>query len=456
MIKKTTLKTAYFDTLLMLSASFLYFLKVPTGLSLLWPRALIAAFLVIRHLPVMSKSYKLPAWIFTIIGITILFWKQAPLEEWAKALTSMMQTVAIVSIMQTLSVSMAAGYFNHAVSSFLRKYAGNQGILYYMIELFSHFLCSILNLGEVIIVLNSINESISGQIKDFKKYISCAISRGHCTAFLWAPGSVTVLLTLQIFDIEWSEYFMPSLFIAAIGLLLGGSGQYVKLRRYVLTSESVIIFSDTNRKVLTLCMIIIVIIVGITVLGNIFPNSSGSEIMVFDVTIVSSLWLLSQIRKPGIKSEFKKFAEKTLPSMGSLNTFFVTMGLFSESLQYAGFDKILENSTEIFRQMPCIIILMALPLIIIAFSMVGIHPMVSLAVLGPVMIQFEGNASVMQLALSTSMGCCLAYMISPFAGLIILLSQQLDLPPQKIALEYNFHHTLIYYIIGTAIIYLCF
>ena len=142
--------------------------------------------------------------------------------------------------------------------------------------------------------------------------------------------------------------------------------------------------------------------------------------------------------------------------MGSLNAFFVTMGLFSEGLQYAGFDIILEDSTEAFRQMPCIIILLLLPLIIIAFSMIGIHPMVSLAVLGPVMIQLVGNASVMQLALSTAMGCCLAYMISPFAGLILLLSQLLGLPPKKVALEYNFMHALIYYIIGTAAIYFCF
>lgn len=449
-------KIAYFDTFLMLSASFLYFLRVPTGLSLLWPRAIVAALLVIRYLPVMSKSYKLPAWIFTIVGISLLVWKQAPPEEWAKALNSMLQSVAIVSVMQTLSISMGAGNFNDAVSAFLRRHAGNQGVLYCMIETFSHFLCSILNLGEVIIVLGSINESISDQIDDFKRYISSAISRGHCTAFLWAPGSVTVLLTLQIFGIEWTEYFLPAFSVAALGLILAGGSQYFKLRdkRFLISEEAVA--PDTNRKVLTLCMIIVVIIVGISTLGSFFPNATGSEIMVFDVTIVSAVWLLTQRKKTAMQSELRRFAVKTLPAMGSLNAFFVTMGLFSEGLQYAGFDIILEDSTEAFRQMPCIIILLLLPLIIIAFSMIGIHPMVSLAVLGPVMIQLVGNASVMQLALSTAMGCCLAYMISPFAGLILLLSQLLGLPPKKVALEYNFMHALIYYIIGTAAIYFCF
>lgn len=440
----------------MLTISLLYCMKVLLRVSLLWPCAIAAGLLLVRYLPVMSKSYKTPGWIFTIIGVSILVWKQAPTEEWAKALTSMLPTVAIISSMQTLSVSMGAGDYNTAVSEFLKRHAGNQGILYCMIEMFSHFLCSILNLGEVIIVLNSINESISGQIKDYKKYIGCAISRGHCTAFLWAPGSVTVLLTLQIFGIEWTDYFLPAFGIAFLGLILGGASQFYSLRGEKFLPAECSASGDTTKKVLIIFGIILAIIAGVSLFGEVFPDSASTEIMVFDVLVVSSLWLITQSRKPDFKKEIKKFTLKTLPSMGSLNTFFITMGIFSESLQYAGFNHILEESTEVFRQMPCIIILLVIPIIIIAFSMLGIHPMVSLAVLGPVMVQLVGNATAMQLALSTAMGCCLAYMISPFAGLILVLSQLLGLTPKKLALEYNFSHSVIYYILGTAIIYACF
>lgn len=457
MIKEKKIKIiSYCDTAFMLSIGFLYFLRVSLKLSLLWPRAAVAVLLLLRYLPVMSKSYKIPAWIFTIIGFTLLLWKQAPPLAWAKALTAMMPIVAIISVMQTLSISMGTGDYNAAVSTFLRKHAKNQGVLYYMIMLFSHFLCSILNLGEVIIVLNSIHRSISEQITDYQRYIGSAISRGHCTAFLWAPGSVTVLLTLQIFGMEWSSYLLPAASLALIGLLLAGAKPYIQRRKEGFLPDSAPAQPHAQGKVLFLCLIILSIIIGISALGSVFPHSTSSEIMVFDVSIVSCLWLLSQCRKPSMKQELQKFASKTLPGMGSLNTFFITMGIFSESLQYAGFNHILEDKAEIFRQMPCMLILLILPLIIIGFSMVGIHPMVSLAVLGPVLLQLVGSASAMQLALSTAMGCCLAYMISPFAGLILLLSQLLDLAPKQLALEYNFLHALVYYIVGTLVIYFCF
>ena len=189
MIKEKKIKIiSYCDTAFMLSIGFLYFLRVSLKLSLLWPRAAVAVLLLLRYLPVMSKSYKIPAWIFTIIGFTLLLWKQAPPLAWAKALTAMMPIVAIISVMQTLSISMGTGDYNAAVSTFLRKHAKNQGVLYYMIMLFSHFLCSILNLGEVIIVLNSIHRSISEQITDYQRYIRSAISRGHCTASFGLPA----------------------------------------------------------------------------------------------------------------------------------------------------------------------------------------------------------------------------------------------------------------------------
>lgn len=255
---------------------------------------------------------------------------------------------------------------------------------------------------------------------------------------------------------EWSSYLLPAASLALIGLLLAGAKPYIQRRKEGFLPDSAPAQPHAQGKVLFLCLIILSIIIGISALGSVFPHSTSSEIMVFDVSIVSCLWLLSQCRKPSMKQELQKFASKTLPGMGSLNTFFITMGIFSESLQYAGFNHILEDKAEIFRQMPCMLILLILPLIIIGFSMVGIHPMVSLAVLGPVLLQLVGSASAMQLALSTAMGCCLAYMISPFAGLILLLSQLLDLAPKQLALEYNFLHALVYYIVGTLVIYFCF
>lgn len=444
----------YFDTCLMLSAGFLYFLRVLFGTSLLYACTIVAILMLIRYLPVMSKSYKLPAYVFTLLSFFLLARSHAPFEEWARALTSMMNVVAMVSIMQTLSVSMNVGNYNKAVSAFLSKHAKNQGILYYIVELFSHFLCSILNLGEAVIVLNAIDDNVSNQIKDYKKYISGAISRGHCTAFLWAPGSVTVLLTLQIFKIEWTEYMLPAFLIGLIGLLLGGMGQYSEYKKIPFISAETSEAGSSARKIAILCLIILTITFGMSVLNKIFPNSTSSEIMVFDVTIVSFFWLLFQIKRPGITHEIKRFSTKTLPTMGSLNTFFITMGLFSESIRYAGFNHIIQSSAEVFRQLPCILLLFVLPLIIILFSLIGIHPMVSLAVLSPLLIQLVGNASPMQLALVTAMGCCLSYMISPFAGLILLLSQLLDLEPRQLALEYNLRYSLAYYIIGVLIV--CF
>lgn len=88
--------------------------------------------------------------------------------------------------------------------------------------------------------------------------------------------------------------------------------------------------------------------------------------------------------------------------------------------------------------------------------MLGIYPIVSLTALGPFMLQLVGDASIMQLALSTAMWCCFAYMLFPFAELILLLSQPLSLSPKALAFECNFVHACIYYVFATLIICLIF
>lgn len=92
------------------------------------------------------------------------------------------------------------------------------------------------------------------------------------------------------------------------------------------------------------------------------------------------------------------------------------MGLFSHALQHVGLDAVLNRAAAPLNALPVPLLLAVIPLMIVAFSLIGVHPMVSLAVLGPLLMQLVGGATALQLSLATALGCCLSYMVSPFAG----------------------------------------
>ena len=440
------------DTGLMLAIGLLYLLRAVTGWELLWLRAVVSGALLLIFLPRMSKSFRIPAWIFTLCGAAMLIWKEAPATVWAQGLNSMLLTAAIIVVMQTLSIAIGAGNYSQAISDAMRRCAKNQGVLYFLVEIFAHLLCSILNIGEVIIVLGSFDRKLTDQIEDYPNYVSGAIARGHCTAFLWAPGSVTVLMTLQLFGLEWPEYVLPAVGLACLGIALGGGMEYPKLRGRALAGEDTAPAPGSFRKLWTLAAVIVVIVCGISFLEPLFPQTSSGERLILAVAVVSVVWLLSQVRSGKIGEQIKKFCIDTLPDSGSLCAFFISMGFFSNALQYMGLDVILERAAAPLSTLPVLLLLAVVPLVIIAFSLIGVHPMVSLAVLAPLFTQLTGNASALQLSLSTALGCCLSYMLSPFAGLVLLLSHLLHLPARQIALARNFRFSVLYYVISVILI----
>lgn len=440
------------DTGLMLAIGLLYLLRPVTGRALLWPRAVVSGALLLLFLPRMSRSFRIPAWLFTLCGGAILLWKGAPAEVWAQGLNSMLLTAAIIVVMQTLSIAIGAGDYSQAISDAMRRYAGNQGILYFLVELFAHLLCSILNIGEVIIVLSSFDQKLTQQIDDYPGYVSGAIARGHCTAFLWAPGSVTVLMTLQLFALDWAGYVLPAAGLACLGIALGGGLEYPRLRRRRLSGGKPSLSAASLGKLGTLAAVIVVIVCGISLLEPLFPRTSSGERLILAVAVVSVLWLLAQAPGGRLGGQIRTFCMDVLPDSGSLCAFFISMGFFSNALQYMGLDVLLEQAAAPLNALPALLLLALVPLVIMAFSLIGVHPMVSLAVLAPLFTQLAGSASALQLALATALGCCLSYMLSPFAGLILLLSHLLHLPARQIALARNFHFSLLYYAVSVVLI----
>lgn len=441
------------DTALLLAIGLLYVLRGLLGWTLLWPRAVVSGALLLLFLPRMSKSFRIPAWIFTLCGAAMLLWQRAPAEVWAQGLNSMLLTAAIIVVMQTLSIAIGTGNYSRAISDAMRRCARSQGSLYFLVEVFAHLLCSILNIGEVIIVLGSFDGDLKEKIHDFPHFSSSAISRGHCTAFLWAPGSVTVLMTLQLFGVDWSGYVLPAMALAVLGMALGGGLEYRRLRTHTLAGgQAVPPAPDSFRKLAVLGGVIAVIVCSVSLLEPFFPQTSSGERLILAVAAVSLVWLLSQCRAPGLGREIRRFCTDTLPDSGSLCAFFISMGFFSNALQYMGLDAVLKRAAVPLNALPVPLLLGAIPLVIIAFSLIGVHPMVSLAVLSPLFTQLTGSASLLQLSLSTALGCCLSYMVSPFAGLILLLSHLLHLPARQIAMGHNFRFSLLYYLIATGAI----
>ncbi|MDD5833206.1 MAG: hypothetical protein PUC98_06995 [Clostridiales bacterium] len=413
------------------------------------------AAVLVLNLPYMGKTFRLPAWIFCGLGILILLISGAPAKSWADGINSMMKTVIILIAVQMLSIAIKAGGYENAVSNYMNRGIKKVSVLFIILLLLSHLLAGVMSLGSVVIILSAVMPAIKGRIDKENRFAAEAITIGYCTLFLWAPGTVTVLMSMQVFELGWSQYFVPAFMLAVLGLAMGcvwGIIRYGKIRfnnEFINADSTETTCPAANdfsgrRKIAEMALVMTIIVVGITALERLgFSNATGRMIVVS--VSVALIWVVLVTKNKFISIVPGIWWNEKLPNNVDLYTFFLSMGMFSAAVSYSGIERRLIDLCGYYQGFFEMWVLPALPLLIIGLSLVGIHPFISVLVVGPVLMGMHLPVSPLQLGLAMSLGCGLSYMVSPFAGLILTLAGNLKLSPADICFKINLRFAVLYY-----------
>ena len=434
----------------------LYLLDILLPLSAEYLTAAAAAVVLLVNLPRMGKTFRLPAWIFALVGAGALLAQGAPLEQWLSGLNAMMNTAVILIVMQTLSLAMHRGGNDLAVSRCLQAGTQSMAGLFCMVMLLAHLLASVMSLGSVVVILAAIQPALEGRMQRSSRFMAASVSWGYCTLFLWAPGTVTVLMSMQIFSLSWQEYFLPAFAISMLGMGVGAILALLIFRGKRLPDaappeETPRTARDAWRKVGALAAVLGVIVAGITVLERLQYSTATGRLLVVTLA-VSGAWLLAQGKRPGEAPVLRMWWDRCLPGNRDLSAFFLSMGLFSAAIQYSGFDRMLTELCQAHQAFLNGWVLPLLPVVIVLFSLVGLHPFVSVLMVGPILAGMSLAVTPLQLGLAMSLGCCLSYMLSPFAGLILALSGGLRESPVQICAQANLGYAAVYYFLATGAI----
>lgn len=368
----------------------------------------------------------------------------------------MMKTVVILVVMQGLALAMRRGGYEQAAAECLCGRSGSLAGLFCLILLLSHLLAGVMSLGCVVVILAAISPAVRQRLPDSRRFLAASLSWGYCTLFLWAPGTVTVLMSMQVFDLDWQSYFPPAFALSLLGLALGAGIAHFRFRGQSLASAGTETVSPGAwRKLRCLAGVLAVIVAAVALLERLGFSTSIGRLLVTILT-VTAVWLTAQGRVPEAPPLLRQWWQDYLPKNQDLAAFFLSMGVFSAAIQYSGFGDRLTELCAGHSGLLGPLVLPLLPLAIVAFSLVGLHPFVSVLMVGPILAGLPLPVTPLQLGLAMSLGCCLSYMLSPFAGLILTLSHELQEPPLRMCLRANLPFAIPYYLLATlAITWLC-
>ena len=133
----------------------------------------------------------------------------------------------------------------------------------------------------------------------------------------------------------------------------------------------------------------------------------------------------------------RQYLQDGLLRGGGLAPFFVAIGLFSNAFEHSPLSKTIGQLVSPFITQLSWGALILIPILVVAFSLIGIHPLASVTLLGQIMMGIHLPFSTLAVALGLNIGSVLSYMMSPFVDIVVVIANILEISSATVPLRWN-------------------
>jgi len=423
------------------------------GMHMVTPMFLVAVAALISGFPQMSRSFRRASVIFLVLGLLLLAWRRHPLSVWLQSAGSMTNIIAIVTVMQIFTVPIKSGGYDTAIKVWMQGRFRKRSSLFLLTTLTTHILTSFLNMGAVPVMVSLFGPTLEHRYTDWKRFFSQATTRGYVLAALWAPGAINIYLIVQATGLSWSKVFIPGILIATLGI---GLSMLMESRTPDNQNPSAIELSDDtddkpatrneSGKVIQVIAVAIVFVVVVALMDQ-FGIGASSGRSVLAGALIALGWTLVLSGKPGVPEAFTEYWREGTLKVADIAPFFVAMGVFSTGIEGSGFLELAGPVLQSISQFlgPASVILIAF--LIVVTSLVGLHPFITIVLFGKILAYTNLSISPLTVALSLSAGSITAYMVTPFAGVIMAIARSIGVRTIDVAFNWNWRFCSIFFVI---------
>ena len=417
-----------------------------------------AVIIVLFGIPFISRGFRKITIVFFFAGLIILIWYKLPLDTWTTSFNSMTGLISILTVMQLFTIPIEVGKYNLAVRHLLKRICQGEGRLHFFITLITNIFSSILSMGSVPIMFSLIEDTVKKRVLNYKRFIATSISRGFSLSTLWAPGAATIYLVSQVTGVSWSQIFFPGLFLALIGIIISS---LLELKHHELSANNQDLEIETlsdeekrkaGQKVWYIAGAITFVILLTMLFIRLNVGASSSSVVLSGV-LIFLVWMFLLRKEFQLKAGIKNYWYEGILKAADLAPFFVAIGVFSGAFQKSSLAMLLEQSLQGYVHSLGIFAIILIPLSIIVLTFVGLHPFISLVLLGQILMTLYLPLPEITLALCLNLGGSIAYMVSPFGGIVMTMAKFTDSTALDIAIHWNLLFCTIYFILGISIAY---
>ena len=432
---------------------------VQTDLSILL--CVISSIVLLTALPRMGPAFRKVTLVFLVVGCSLLLYTEQPLAVWIADINSLTNVIAILAVMQLFTIPIEAGDYTAVVQYWLSRAFRREAGLFLFTTCTTHVFSSFLLFGTVPVMVSLFGGPIKRSVGHYERFMAASIARGYALVVLWAPGAINLFLVMQATGVGWASLFIPGLLLAFIGIVTSCllESQTILSSRPIPgnlvddAAASGLTAQEARRKAVHI-LLVVVGLVGLVLLFERLQLGSSANRIVLAGLIVALLWMTRVFRQSKFPVMVAEYWRIGIPKTVDIIAMFVSMGIFAQAVDQAGFLALLQPTVEYYANALGLFSLVLVPVLMILLAVMGLHPFVSIMMFGHALGGLHLPLSQVTLALCLAMGGCVSYIVSPFGGIVLTLAKFLDCRVADIAFRWNRTFSLIFLLEGIVFVYL--
>lgn len=402
-----------------------------------------AAFLLlISGFPLQGGGFKKVTLSFLLFGGAILAYYRIQPECWLRSFVSMSNVIAIVAVMQLFTLPIELGRYSKTIEYWLKKSFKKESSLFFFSMAVTHVFSSFLLFGTVPVMVSLFSEALKDNIPNYQRFLASAIVRGYGMALFWTPGAVIMLLVMQVAGVSWFELFVPGLLLSMLGMTTAYVLEHMtRLNKPIATTAAVSAklpeqAALANRQSVHIVLVVLGLIVSTSVF-DLLSIGSGSGRILLAGLLVAGLWLLYYRNHSQLRNCVKQYWETGLLKAVDLSVLFIAMGLFAGAMDYSGLLIKAQPMLQNMVNQSGLVSLFVVFLGYICLAIAGIHPFILVVIPGKILMGLSLPVGPVAIALLLLLVSSISFILSPFAGMVLMTAKFLNVKPVEVALKWN-------------------
>lgn len=429
-------------------------------------------------------STRMIAAVLFIVGAFLLFYTQAPLDVWEKALLENGYLLAMFIMVPLISLPVRYGGYNESLEALFDRFGNSKSRFYGLVSVMTAFLGVLVSIASVPLTCEVARSS---HFAANARILATALSRGFITCLFWAPTTATIALSLQLTGANWLSVLPFGLLFAIIAGFIGWIMTTIRenliARRSQLNTSLSKNKNDTHidanlnssslhpskyevtshqphsgvfdrKKIIELVLFSVLYIVAVMLVGQCLRISIIVAVALMSI-LIPIIWMVAIKRVTLFKQKVKdEYVAVKLPNVKGQMILFTAAGVLASGISYSGVGEMAVTTLLQITNggaLEATILVMILALVCSAF---GVHPLVYTTVIGGSLTAAQLGVSPVYMALLLAMGWALGNAVCPTSANSIAVSQLVERSPFKLALNWNVSYVLVSTVILVAFLWL--